>query len=155
VNERGKQRSDAEVLRRILAGLRDGGPVPQVAGILATPSGRPAHCAGAGRPEGDSLPPPPSWATHSVLEDGGVTHERVSTLHPLAYLDRAAVPLDRAAPGLQHSCPTDVSVSVVDRPGAVRWVRLPPTIQVEGGSYGILEARRLVRAIEGLIALVL
>lgn len=148
MNERGMREGDAEVLRRILAGLRDGGPVPQVAGILAWPSGRPAHCAGAGRPEGNSLPAPPGWATHSVLEDGGVTHERVSNLHPLAYLDRVT-------PGLEQCCPTDVSVSVIDQPGAGRWVRLPPTIQVEGGSYSVLEARRLARAIEGLIALVL
>jgi hypothetical protein len=148
VNERGKREGDAEVLRRVLAGLRDGGPVPLVAGIVAESIGRPAHRAGAGRSEGSSLPRPPSWATHRVVEDGGVTHERVSSLHPLAYLDRVA-------PGPQHSCPTDVSLSVVDRPGAVRWVRLPPTIQVEGGSYSVLEARRLARAIEGLVALVL
>jgi hypothetical protein len=51
--------------------------------------------------------------------------------------------------GGRHSSrtsPGDVSVSVFDRPSGRRWVRTPPTIQVEGGSYTLAEARRLVRA---------
>lgn len=122
--------NDAAVLARVLAGLRDGWPTHVVRdGVRA------------------GLPGAPAWATHSVIEDGGVTHELVSPSHPLAWFDRQS-----AGPG--PTCPTDVSVSVVDRPGALRWVRLPPTIQVEGGSYPLLEARRLARAIHTLVGLV-
>jgi hypothetical protein len=55
-----------------------------------------------------------------------VTHERVSPLHPLASLDRPA-------PGPQHSCPTDVSVSVVYRgsqPGMPSSARIRATSMV-------------------------
>jgi hypothetical protein len=96
------------------------------------------------------LPRPPAWAARSVVEDGGVTHERVSRLRPRlaelgAFADSADDGLDRVA---------EVSVSVVDRPATGRWVRTPPTIQVEGGCFSVVEARRVVRAIEELIALV-
>jgi hypothetical protein len=143
-----KRESDTEVLRRILAGLRDDGPPPLVAGVLAWPQGRGACRARAGRGVRGGLPAPPDWAVHSVVENGGVTHEHVSAVHPLVWLDRSTEAAEPARP-------TDVSVSVVDRPGNIRWLRLPPTIQIEGGSYSLAEARRLVRAIEGLIALVL
>ena len=151
MHESERLESDAEVLARILASLLDGEGVPQAVGVVALPLGRRVRRVWAGERAADDvrggLPAPPPWATHGVIEDGGVTHERVSSVHPLAFFGAEA-------PGSRHTCPTDVSVSVVDRPGAVRWVRLPPTIQIEGGSYGIAEARRLVRAVEGLIALV-
>jgi hypothetical protein len=91
------------------------------------------------------LPRRPGWAAHSVVEDGGVTHEYVSGLHPLTLRHR----LDA---GTAFGVPTDVSVSVFDRPSRWRWVRQPPQIQVEGGSYPLAEALVLVRAIEELTA---
>jgi len=89
-------------------------------------------------------PAPPSWAERSVAEDGGVTHERVSPVHPAVLGDRTA-----ASP---HSFPTDVSVSVFDQPRERRWSRSVPTVQVEGGSYTLEEARRLVAAVQELIS---
>jgi len=144
VNEPGEFASNAEVLRRILAGLQDGKAAPQVAGIVAWPvvrRGRGSRGALGG------LPAPPSWAGHSVVEDGGVTHELVS-------VERPHLRADRMTAGAAFTCPTEVSVSVVDRPAGHRWVRLPATIQVEGGSYSLPEAARLVRAIEELLAAV-
>ena len=104
-----------------------------------TSNGRGAYPRGL-RP----VPPPPCWAERSVAEDGGVTHERVSPAHPALLGDRTA-----ASP---RSFPTDVSVSVFDQPRERRWTRSVPTIQVEGGSYSLEEARRLVAAVQELIA---
>ena len=36
---------------------------------------------------------------------------------------------------------TDVSLSVVDRPGPEGWVRTEPMLQVEGGNFTVAEAR--------------
>jgi hypothetical protein len=115
---------EAEALLRVIAGL--GG-------------------VGAGLRRGGL--PPPSWATNSVVEAGGVTHQRVSPLRPLVLAQRLDV-------GTAFAVATEVSVSVFDRPGQYRWVRLPPRIQVESGSYPVEQARMLVRAIEGLISAV-
>ena len=120
-------------------GLRDG-LVPQGGAVLARPLGRAPYSARV-RPR---LPTPPPWASRSVIEDGGVTHERVSVSHPRVRTGRLTA---KAA----LTSPTDVSVSVVDRLSSYRWVRFPPTIQIEGGSYSIAEARRLLRAVEELI----
>jgi len=97
------------------------------------------------RPEGGPLPMPPSWASHSVVEDGGVTHEQVSGLHPVV------MPAHNGA-GTAFSAMTDVALSVFDRPGQHRWIRQPPRIRVAGGSYSIAEARLLIQAMEALIA---
>jgi hypothetical protein len=43
-------------------------------------------------------------------------------------------------------------VSVFDRPGQYRWLRQPPVIQVEGGSYPLTEAHLRLRAVEEVIA---
>jgi hypothetical protein len=96
---------------------------------------------------GRRLPLRPSWASRSVAEDGGVTHEHLSRTHPMALRHRSDV-------GTVFAVPTDVSVSVVDRAGQHRWIRQPPIIQVEGGSYPLAQAYLLVRAVEELIALV-
>jgi hypothetical protein len=91
------------------------------------------------------LPPPP-WAANSVVEDGGVTHEVVSAVHPLLVADRTD-------PDADLTYPSDLSLSVFDAPGGVHWVRGAPTVQVEGGSYSLPEARRLMGAIDALLAL--
>jgi hypothetical protein len=88
----------------------------------------------------------PRWACRSVVEDGGVTHERVSSIHPMA----GFWPSDGVI--LVH--PTDVSVSVVDHPAAGSWVRLAPSIQVEGGCYSVEGARGLRAAIDEVLAAV-
>jgi hypothetical protein len=85
---------------------------------------------------------PPEWATASVFEDGGMTHERVSLIHPLVRLWT-----DTGHPIIQ---PTEVSVSVVDRRAGTGWLRMPPTIQVEAGSYTLEGVRSLALAIESL-----
>jgi len=111
------------------------------------PTGRPAAVRGDGAAPARvprRMPPAPPWSARSVVEDGGVTHELVSPVHPLTVGDRTG-------PAAGATCPTDVSVSVFDRPQVRRWVRGAPTIQVEGGSYPLAEAERLVAAIERLV----
>lgn len=95
---------------------------------------------------GDGPPAPPRWAANSVPEDGGVTHERVSSLHPIVGW--------RPGEGKPRLlCPADVSVNVVDRRLGRRWVRTSPTIHVEIGDYALADARLLVRAVQELITL--
>ena len=91
-----------------------------------------------------TLPVPPPWASRSVVEDGGVTHELVSHMHPLV-LARIH------GNGILATAVTDVSVSVVDRPRGHGWSRQSPRIQVEGGSYPLAEAHLLLQAITALI----
>jgi len=93
---------------------------------------------------GAGLPVPPAWASRSVVEDGGVTHELVSELRPL-------VLVRVHGGGVALSAATEESVSIADRSRGRGWVRQSPRIQVEGGSYPPAEARLLVRAIESLI----
>jgi len=159
---------DQDVLERVVARLREadpglgdpsGWPPPgadaaadAVADADADTSTRPvpviwlhdaarARLSGRGEP---TLPVPPPWAMQSVVEDGGVTHERVSHLHPLV-LARIH------GNGILATAVTDVSVSVVDRPRGRGWARQSPRIQVEGGSYPVAEAQLLVQAITALI----
>ena len=159
---------DQEVLERVVARLREadpgfGDPSAQpppdadaangaVADADADTSARPvpvirlhdaarARLSSRGEP---TLPVPPPWAMQSVVEDGGVTHERVSHLHPLV-LARIH------GNGILATAVTDVSVSVVDRPRGRGWARQSPRIQVEGGSYPVAEAQLLVQAITALI----
>jgi len=94
-------------------------------------------------PASDRTPEPPRWATRSVVEDGGVTHERVSALHPLGFGWIPEAPTDART--------TDLSVSVVDRPGPDGWIRTEPTVQVEGGMFTVTEARRLRQALDELL----
>jgi hypothetical protein len=79
-----------------------------------------------------------------VPEDGGVTHELVSDLHPQG--------MGAAAEIRWNVCATDISLSVVDRPGPGGWIRAQPTVQVEGGRFSIAEARRLRQALDDLLS---
>ena len=159
---------DQDVLERVVARLREadpglGDPVVQPAhdtdagaaagaDVDADTSTRPVpviwlHVAARARLSGrgeSTLPVPPPWATHIVVVDGGVTHERVSHLHPLV-LARIH------GNGILATAVTDVSVSVVDRPRGRGWARQSPRIQLEGGSYPVAEAQMLVQAITALI----
>ena len=89
-------------------------------------------------------PRPPMWATRSVTEDGGITHEHVSAVHPLGF---GWIP---EAPTKWHAI--DVSLSVVDHRGPGGWVRTKPTVQVEGGTFTVAEARRLRQALDDLLS---
>ena len=90
---------------------------------------------------------PPAWATHSLVEDGGITHEWVSDVRP-----QAAAWLGEL--NLARGHPTEVSISVVDRPGPDGWLRAAPTVQVEGGTFSIAQAVRLRQALDELLGLV-
>ena len=90
------------------------------------------------------LPQPPRWAAHSVAEDGGFTHEVISEVYPLGL---GALP---EAPSQPHA--TEISLSVVDRPGPDGWVRAEPTVQVEGGMFTIPEAHRLRQALDDVLS---
>jgi len=92
--------------------------------------------------QADRAPQPPPWAGNSLPEDGGVTHEFVSELHP-----RGCGWIPEAPRELRE---TDVSLSVVDRPGPEGWVRMEPTVQAEGGNFTVAEARRLRQALDDL-----
>lgn len=85
-------------------------------------------------------PIPPSWATRTVAEDDWITHETVSQLHPQAMIHWP--PLE---PGDVRA--VEVSISVVDRWTAGRWVRSEPTVQVEGGDYPLAQVAELLRAL--------
>jgi hypothetical protein len=84
-------------------------------------------------------PPPPKWATRSTVEDGGITHETVSAVHPRA--------IGEWPPNDAPQRPVEISLSVVDRLSNDRWVRTGPTVQVEGGAYPAGEIPELVRAL--------
>lgn len=90
-------------------------------------------------------PPAPAWARRSITEDGGITHEMVSTVRPLA----AATwpPTDGT-----DVRPVEVSVSVVDRLTATGWVRSTPTVQVEGGSFPCTQVPTLLQALHDVLA---
>jgi hypothetical protein len=94
--------------------------------------------------ETDRVPRPPRWAGNSVSEDGGVTHELVSDLHPRGFGWIPEAPRDPRE--------TDVSLSVIDWRGPDGWVRTEPTVQVEGGSFTIAEALRLRQALDDLLS---
>jgi hypothetical protein len=90
------------------------------------------------------LPPePPAWATRSVAEDGAITHELVSSVHPLVRRWTAA--------GWEGR-PTDISMSCTDHLVDDGWVRSSPTLQVEGGSYPAEDAEELVRALSAMLS---
>jgi hypothetical protein len=85
-------------------------------------------------------PPPPPWATRTVAEDGWITHETVSQVHPQAML--------HWPPREQGDIrPVEISISVVDRWAAGRWVRSEPTVQVEGGAYPLAQVAERLRAL--------
>jgi hypothetical protein len=95
-----------------------------------------------------STPPPaPAWATRSIPEDGGITHEHVHPLHPHA---ASTWPPPEASNA--NGRPTQVSVSVVDQQVGDHWVRSGPTLQIEAGSYPLPAAADLARAIDDLVA---
>ena len=94
--------------------------------------------------EASLAPLPPSWSRNSVREFGGVTHEVISDLHP-----QGCGWIPEAPEELRE---TDVSLSVVDRRGPEGWVRTEPTVQLEGGSYTVGEARRLRQALDELLS---
>jgi hypothetical protein len=83
--------------------------------------------------------PPPTWATRSIPEDGGVTHEIVSGQQPL---------IKRWRGNGTHLDPTEVSLSITDTPADGRWVRAAATVQIEGGSYPLDSIRQLRDALD-------
>jgi hypothetical protein len=60
------------------------------------------------------VPSPPRWARNSVPEDGGVTHEVVSDVHPRGSGWIPEAPWDPRE--------TDVSLSVIDWRGPSGWI---------------------------------
>jgi hypothetical protein len=98
-------------------------------------------------PEGSAVPPldPPGWAARSVAEDGGVTHERLSSARP-AVLRWSGVGV--------LLVPTEVSVSARDLCDGGGWMRSAPTVQIEGGSYSLDGVRALRAALDDLLTCV-
>jgi hypothetical protein len=95
-----------------------------------------------------STPPPaPAWATRSIPEDGGITHEHVHHLHP-----HATTTWPTPTASNTDVRPTQVSVSVVDQRVGDDWERSGPTLQIEAGSYPLPAAADLARAIDDLVA---
>ena len=88
-------------------------------------------------------PDPPPWAVRTVDEQGRVVHERLASLHPLVSVDY-----------IDGARPTDISVSVMDVPKEGVWRRREPTVQVEGGSYALADARQLYAALREVLAVV-
>jgi hypothetical protein len=86
-------------------------------------------------------PAPPSWAAQTVREPDRIVHERLSTLRPVALVDY-----------IDGVVPTEVSVSVADVAREDSWVRRPPTVQVEGGSYSVPGAWQLYLALREVLA---
>jgi hypothetical protein len=87
-------------------------------------------------------PDPPGWAERSVAEDDGITHELVSSLSP-----RVSCWSTRG----RTTRPTEVSMAIIDRRTRSGWTRGAPTVQIEGGSYSLPQARRLSLAIDELL----
>lgn len=85
----------------------------------------------------------PAWASASVTEDDGITHEVLSPRHPEV--------VDRGVWGWSRM-PTDVSLSQRDVLIDGQWIRTRPRIQVEGGSYSMEGARELHAALGELLA---
>jgi hypothetical protein len=56
-------------------------------------------------------------------------------------------------PGGWAEAPTEVSLSALDLPGGSEWLRLPPTVQIEGGSYTLDCARQLRDVLNGFLVL--
>lgn len=94
-------------------------------------------------PDRSSPLPPPTWASHSITEDGGITHETVSPLHPT---------VTWSAPHGWTLVPTEVTLSVTDLHLNGQWTRTTPTIQIEGGSYSPQGARQLRSAVNAFLA---
>jgi hypothetical protein len=107
--------------------------------LLATRS-REASLRSEGGLVSNKINPPP-WAATTADDQGRIIHERLSPRHPLTTVDF-----------IEGARPTDVSVAVADvRDG---WERRGPTVQVEGGSYGVKDAWQLYRALRELLTLV-
>jgi hypothetical protein len=87
-------------------------------------------------------PASPSWAWRSLAEGDGVTHELVSPVHPMVRW---------CGPGGWVEGPSEVSLSALDLPTAGGWRRLPPTVQIEGGSYSLDGARQLRDVLDGFL----
>ena len=87
-------------------------------------------------------PSSPVWAFRSVPEADGITHEVVSPVHPAVRW---------CGPAGWVEGPSDVSLSAVDLPVAGGWRRLPPTVQIEGGSYSLDGARQLRDVLNGFL----
>lgn len=86
---------------------------------------------------------PPTWADVSVDERARIVHERLSSRHPLVSVDF-----------IDGAQPTDISVAVSDVRVGEEWRRGGPTVQVEGGSYAVEDARQLYLALGELLAMV-
>jgi hypothetical protein len=78
----------------------------------------------------------------SLPDDDGVTHELVSPIHPTVRW---------CGPGGWQESPSDVSLSTIDQPAGSGWRRLPPTVQIEGGSYSLDGARQLRDVLNGFL----
>jgi hypothetical protein len=84
---------------------------------------------------------PPPWAARSIREDGGVTHEVISSVQPSVRQSRNGWTAE----------PTDISLSTIDQHTDAGWIRATPTIQIEGGSYPLDSVRQLRDAIDALL----
>jgi hypothetical protein len=131
----------AQTCRGILDGL-----VPVLAGTQRLPQPEPGDASMLFRGEsGPSVPAPlhpPGWASSTVPEDDGITHELVSSRHPEV--------IDRGIWGCSQM-PTDVSLSQRDLLIDGRWIRTRPRVLVEGGSYSLDGARDLYATLGELL----
>ena len=102
------------------------------------------HTETAGRAAEPQEPPleAPRWATHSVPEDGGVTHETSSRIRPL---------VRRWHGHGSYLYPTEVALSTTDLPTDGTWTRAVPSVQIEGGCYPLDGARQLRDALDELL----
>lgn len=90
-------------------------------------------------------PTPPEWASVSVPDDGGITHEAVSRLRPTIRVG-----------GVNgwDLMPTDVCLSVTDMLIDGLWIRTQPVIHVEGGGYSLDGVRHLQAALDAFVMMV-
>ncbi|MDQ1287472.1 MAG: hypothetical protein QG622_1037 [Actinomycetota bacterium] len=77
---------------------------------------------------------PPTWAHRSIIENGAITHETVSTCQPM---------MITGSPDGWRLVPSEISLSVRDVLVDDRWVRTRPTAVIEGGIYDMNAARQL------------
>ena len=85
---------------------------------------------------------PPRWATLTVTEEGGITHERPASVESVT----------RQWTGLGWALvPASTSLSTTDTADETGWTRRGPAIVVEGGPYPLDGARRLRDALNELL----
>jgi hypothetical protein len=88
---------------------------------------------------------PPAWATRTVTDADGITHERAATT-------RSTVRINIGVGWIV--VPADASLSSTDTLDETGWHRTNPTIVIEGGNYPLQGARQLCDALAELLAII-